>query len=585
MNKRNFYCVAAVLVITCSITLPSTAQILERDTCRPSSVPDPTVATYDYVIITLDDMLEGLSDFKNWKESLGFSVHSVTTSWIAEAYQGNDLPEKIRNFLIDSYLDWNIKYVLIAGSRDTIPMRTCISFSKYHDDEFLQCPTDYYYADLTGEWDSDGDGYYGEYKQDDMDFYPEVIVGRIPCDTLETLERALNNTIKYESSEGNWKNNVLLLGAVIFYENQDASGYIWERSDGATLMEEVRRDLFEPHSYQCMRMYEEEGIRPTTYDYDKALTRENVLAEWTNGYGIVDMLGHAGNTLITRLVWTEDDGDNIPEYPGELEYPPFLRISDSDDIATLFPPIVYSSGCGQLRTSYNLGRSCIEDGSAVAFVGTTQGSWYDECLKWDDKSDGGTYSLNYYFFENLVDHQQSCGNALYSAKMLYYNRFWYHGYDTNWIFRAYDNMYSLTLYGDPSLGLYERSSDPEQPSQPEGPPQGKRGMSYNYKTSSTDPDGDVVRYLFDWGDRSSTLTEYIPSGETVTCSHTWKSQGDFAVRVRCEDIHGSWSAWSDPLSITIPKGRILVRWLHLSEKLRLLFDIVHENYSVTRLTS
>ena len=62
-------------------------------------------------------------------------------------------------------------------------MRTCYPDPTNHaPDGIHDIPTDYYYADLTGNWDYDGDGFYGERGQDTVDFTPEVIVGRIPTD-------------------------------------------------------------------------------------------------------------------------------------------------------------------------------------------------------------------------------------------------------------------------------------------------------------------------------------------------------------------------------------------------------------------
>jgi len=60
-------------------------------------------------------------------------------------------------------------------------------------------PTDYYYADLTSDWDSDKDGYYGEYQQDNVDFENELIVGRIPFDDINTIKEILDRSIEFEN--------------------------------------------------------------------------------------------------------------------------------------------------------------------------------------------------------------------------------------------------------------------------------------------------------------------------------------------------------------------------------------------------
>jgi len=65
--------------------------------------------------------------------------------------------------------------------------------------------------------------------------------------------------------------------------------------------------------------------------------------------------------------------------------------------------------------------------------------------------------------------------------------------------------------------------------------------------------------LFDWGD--GKFSEWIgpkDSGEEVTASHTWASEGNFSIRVKAKDDHGILSEWSDPLSISMPKTKSVI---------------------------
>jgi len=49
---------------------------------------------------------------------------------------------------------------------------------------YPESPTDYFYADLTGNWDLDADGYFGEFAGDKgpggVDFVNEVYCGQDP---------------------------------------------------------------------------------------------------------------------------------------------------------------------------------------------------------------------------------------------------------------------------------------------------------------------------------------------------------------------------------------------------------------------
>jgi len=94
---------------------------------------------------------------------------------------------------------------------------------------------------------------------------------------------------------------------------------------------------------------------------------------------------------------------------------------------------------------------------------------------------------------------------------------------------------------------------PEKPETPDGPDTGNPNVEHTYSTSTTDADGDMIYYLFDWGDgtHSGWLGPYN-SDEVVEASHTWDKLGYFGVKVKAKDVHGIQSDWSDPLPVSIP---------------------------------
>jgi hypothetical protein len=506
----------------------------------------------NYVIITTSDLEDAVKEFKTWKEYPGFSVEIVNISWISDNYNGMDLPEQIRNFLIDKYEEWDIRYVLIVGTRNNIPMRRCDPLI-WDSSEYLY--SDFYYSDITGNWDLDEDGKYGEYGDDDVDFTPEISVGRIPSDNKDTVTQICENIMQYGSDIGTWKKNVLLLGAISYYQGLEAYGWIYDRDDCATLMEECRIDIFDPEDFNCVRMYEAEGLRPSTYNYEYPLEHSNVLSEWKNNYALVNMVGHSNENLVARWIWDHDDGDNIPEVgEGELIYKDILRRSDSQALSMEKPPIVFSGGCSQLHGPNNMGRSFIENNAAVAYIGTTDLGFYNITKVWNDESDGGFASIDYYFFYYLISQDQTCGDALSNSKLYFSNYFMFNEYNPEWIYRCYSTLMGTTLYGDPALSLYPISNPPSKPSTPDGPNSGRININYRFTTSSTDPDDDQTRYLFDWGDGNTTITDYYPSGETVRVYYKWYEQGNFNIRLRAQDENGAWSEWSDPLTVSMPKS-------------------------------
>lgn len=102
---------------------------------------------------------------------------------------------------------------------------------------------------------------------------------------------------------------------------------------------------------------------------------------------------------------------------------------------------------------------------------------------------------------------------------------------------------------------------PNKPTKPSGPNSGKTDITYTYSSSAIDSDGDQVRYGWDWDGDSvvDEWTSYANSGQTVSASHAWSNRGTYNVKVIAEDINSAQSQWSEPLSVTIPRNRLLIQ--------------------------
>ena len=513
-----------------------------------TSVP-PKEQTYDYVIITTSSLVSSLSGFQTWKTNLGYSVKIDTLSNITTNYPATDTQKSIRDFLVANYASWGIKYVLIVGSHSTIPMRTCYPDPTNHNNDGQHdIPTDYYYADLTGTWDSDGDGFYGERGNDSVDFTPEVWIGRIPVDVGTTVTNICTKIKNFEQTAyTGWKKNAMLLGAVYSYYNEDHSGN--PRWDGAEVGEQIRTNLLT--SFSCTTMYEKAGLAPCTYTCTYPLTNANIIAQWgsTTGWGIVDWAAHGWYTSASKKVWSWDDGDGVPEtyVSGEITYPIMIQNSDYTSLNNNKPPIVFAASCYVARpeTSNNLGTNLLVQG-ASAFVGATRVSWGS--MGWTQPAHGGHGTISYDFVDRIANGGQDCGTALYTAKLYVYNNYPWNGWWDN------ANMYDFNLYGDPSMGM---NLPPNTPSQPSGPTSGLAGKSYTYTTSTTDPTNDMVKYGWDW-DGDNIIDEwddnngnYYASGTPISTSHAWGATGTFNVKVKSEDIYGGQSAFSSPLTVVI----------------------------------
>ncbi len=443
----------------------------------------------DYVIITTQPLVNSFFGFINWKTSLGHYAAYFTVPWIVTNYPASDTQKSIRNFLAANYISWGIKYVLLGGSIATVPMRTCYPDPTNHS---IDVPTDYYYADLTGNWDSDGDGYYGEQGQDAVDFTPEVWVGRIPIDVPSTVTNICTKIINFESSPfSGWKKNAMLLGAVYNYANEDRTG--WPRWDGAELMERCRTDLLT--GFSCVTMYEKEGLSPCSYSCTTLLKWSQVIQFWggNSGWGIVNWAAHGSSTSASRKVWSTDDGDGVPE-SAEMTWPVFIQNTDNTQLNDQKPPIVFSASCSNEypEVAANLGANLLVQG-ASAFIGATRTAY--GTIGWTQPSQGGDETMSYDFIDRIANHGQDCGPALYQAKQYVYNNYpW-----NSWM--DYANMYDFNLYGDPSMVM---NFPPSTPRLPSGPTQGVSTIDYTYTTNATDHNSDQLYYWFEWGDGTSS---------------------------------------------------------------------------------
>lgn len=414
---------------------------------------------YDYVIITAETMLGAItaSDFVPWKETAGHDIRVVliTDSEIA-TQPGVDLAERIRNFLRAYYPIWGIEYVLLVGNYATVPMPICYPNPAHHvydpNDPGLVAPgtpTDYYYADLSydeaSSWDSDGDGYRGEYLDDRPDFLAEVSVGRIPLNNAARITYALDKLVDFEQASGPWKTSALHGAAILFYENQNHGG--GEFVDGATCLDSLERALMS--GWNVARQCESAGIAPSSFPWSP-LTESGFNDAWRTGeYAIVNWSGHGWPDGAYRTIWVWDDGDGVAE-SGEMSSEPFIhRASSSLDDDR--PSIVFAISCNVGYPEPNTyGRTGVDLlmlpgwGAAAGVVASSRpaavsGDWMNY--------PGGTESICYEFNRYLIAEGEAVGDALYDGKFHATTHYgWDHYYE-------YMDLYNYNLYGDPGLGI------------------------------------------------------------------------------------------------------------------------------------
>jgi hypothetical protein len=398
----------------------------------------------DYVIITTEAIRAGsakLNAFIAHKQDMDHTVNVVTeTAWGAVTGQSpNHKAEKIREWLKSNYVSLRIKYVLLIGNPSTyesgegdVPQKMCWPHRTGSDEE---APTDFFYADLTGNWDKDADGYFGEWSDDmgtgGVDFTPEVYVGRIPVYGADytTLDAILQKIINYERASASsvaWRKSVLLP------MSYSAAGY-----DGAPLAEQMRDDYLTASGWTSWRQYQQGSAYAadnSVYPSEEELRGSTVVRDrWAaNDYGVVCWWGH-GSATQAAVGYS-------PNWDGLLFDSSYCSALDD-----AHPAFTYQCSCTNAypENSNNLAYAILKKGG-IGSVSATRVSWFNTGVTYGFFDGSTTNSgIGYEYVKRLVVNKYEAGKAfdLTLASMT-------PEYNTRLM-----NYFDFNLYGDPSVSL------------------------------------------------------------------------------------------------------------------------------------
>ncbi|MBY9020880.1 MAG: hypothetical protein KGD67_07470 [Candidatus Lokiarchaeota archaeon] len=435
------------------------------------SVEDLTLPEIDYA--TLDDawtnqkiemliivndssFVDSVTPLMNWKNEKGVKT---IISFNYTQYEGRDKAEKIRNMIKDYYEKENIQWVLLASDAEEnlIPIREVYNpdvvvvsgESEYSNwDEYYK-PTDFYYADLTGSWDSNNNSIWGESAEytgnlDEISWIPEVYVGRLPADNALELSVMVNKTLKYETDPhpGDWMNKMLLAGGISSYNPPE---------DEARLMELIWNNytIYEMNFTHLAKTTS--SFTPISPPKPNSLSALNVTSfrdEFNSGYSTVIIAGHSDPTQIT---------DN------SISSPPYNYYNNNDALSSSnlnMPSLFYADAC--TTSSYDVGDYSIgerlinqPDSGAIGYIGGLRVDWYLEEDNNLEKLNRGNAKLFWEVFFKEKKFQQ--GRALYDSKVSYMNSDYFERGDASmrqeW---QRKNLLTYNLLGDPELDIYTK---------------------------------------------------------------------------------------------------------------------------------
>jgi hypothetical protein len=249
------------------------------------------------LVVAPDAFHPALQEFLTHKQKL-LPVELLSLEGILRTNAGADAPEKLKRFLYAEWRQRGAGYVLLVGDVDVLPVRymvldrvTPAAF------DYAFYPSDLYYADLAkqdgsfedwnGRKDSFHAGYFGEVRgeknkedginYDQVDYLPEVAVGRWPVSTPEETRLVAAKTVAYEQG-------VLAKGGAP--SRQAAFFAVGGWVDSRGLMDRLADSL--TNTWQVEKRFYADAKRPSPTPPD----RKQLRGLFNDGLGLAVHTGH-----------------------------------------------------------------------------------------------------------------------------------------------------------------------------------------------------------------------------------------------------------------------------------------------------
>ncbi|UCF49288.1 MAG: PKD domain-containing protein [Thermoplasmatales archaeon] len=550
------------LVFNTEVTDMYTAEIpvfgYEGGLCDPAD-------SYQYVIVTTED--GGLNYWDtsedipyNWESLMdkhaqddGFSCTLVTEQEINDCkdYQNgepvDDLQSRIREFCRDAYQDWETSYILIGADDEVMPAR-------HMDTSYeTQIDSDIYWSNLDNTFNEDGDSSWGESGDSGFDLYSEIFIGRLTCDEPQDVSNWMTKSFYYaDCVEPEFLEWAAFYGGNTGWncEGDDFMDYSAIKGTNDWLGPNPDADGPFPTWAGFQYGFEtwNEDFPDNSYDISEMWTAEPPNDGWQGGsesqaiagfknainndhVAIASGIAHANAQMSLDVGYTSWEADYHNTKPFFLhDYGCHCGDMDAADDGVLHSMLFHSDTELAYGVVYN---TCYGWGN---FDTTNSSSAFQAKEFWAYFLDLDNKSIDFNGWQLGKAHAFSKDRMAPTID-------WDYSYGT---WRAI--IQGCLLFADPAQKIKtpHPSQEPDRPGTPSGKEYGVPEEVYEFTTSTTDPEGDQIFYLFDWGDGeySEWLGPYT-SGETVTTSHSWYDIGDYNIRVRARDEWGCVSLWSD----------------------------------------
>ncbi|PLX14336.1 MAG: hypothetical protein C0598_01535 [Marinilabiliales bacterium] len=379
---------------------------------------------YELLILTVEAFENDFEDLRDIYLSRGIRSKVFTKEYITQNVSGQDVPDKIRNFIIQEYQESDIEFVLIGGDVEHIPYRGFYCYvqsgSGYSD---YGIPADLYYSALDGNWNDNGDNKWGEPDEDDL--LPDIAVARMPFSDLSELENLLNKTMSYQNSPVLGEFQKPFLAGENLYSGPDTWGkdyldlIIGEHSDnGYTTV-----GIPDAYSYETM------------YEYDASWGGSDLINKVNEGKQFVHHVGHANTTYVAHL--------GI----GDITNANFYAANGVDHNFTILQ--THGCDCGSFDANDCILEKMVNiENFAVAVIGNSRYGWFNE-----GQTEGPAAHLHREMVDAMFnDKIASIGKAFLESKIqtapwVEAPGQWEEG-ALRW------NFYDINVLGDPAMNIW-----------------------------------------------------------------------------------------------------------------------------------
>lgn len=404
-----------------------------------------TTSVYEYCIVTSRELAPAFNRLVALKRHKGYNAGIVcmediiTNPLFAEGDDVSGIIDdagKLRAYLRYS-LSHGCKFVLLGGKQPHVPFRYANDGWTSGDENDPRIPTDMYFGELQSNWDSDQDGIYGE-KNDNIEFFPDIYVGRLPCKNQEEAGNYIDKLIKYELNPGNGDYDYLSRSFCSYSTSMLKSG-------DKTKIEKNIGNIFP----QYTSVSQNESY-PCGSEVISLLNSEKPF--------YISLHGHGGpnGILLTDTKWSYPSGVYNNQYAYGINAldneTTYIKQEENNGLDCLnnknYPGIMYSMSCTTMpydiytnadttyNVTYNVGESYTlgKDYGGVAYLGNTRVG-----------AMGTSTTIEHYFLEQLLSGETTISKAEAYSKINFSS---FLGTVNRHLKLAHN------LYGDPSIDVW-----------------------------------------------------------------------------------------------------------------------------------